>query len=201
MGKIYGYVRIWPFAQDMENQLITLQEMQVPAHNIIIDRLRESSSGYPEFQKLLKKLKAGDLLYIKSLDALGTDYAEIGRQWRTLTKEKKADVVVLDIPQLDTRRGRTQFDTLVADLVLSMLEYVPAVECTTRRQRQREGIARARQRGVRFGRPGHPLPDNFDQVYRMWQDKEINGEKAAELCHMSKALFYRRTRERKAMQG
>lgn len=199
MGKTYGYVRIRPYGQEMENELATLQDMQVPEKNIFVDRMTDSSDGYPRYQKLLKKLRAKDLLYIKNLDTLGMDYGEIGAQWRVLTMEKKVDIVVLDMPQLDTRRGRTQFDTLVADLVLVMLEYAPSAEWAARKQRQKEGIAKARQRGVRFGRPGHPLPDNFEQVYRMWQEKKINGEKAAELCHMSRALFYRRTHERREM--
>lgn len=199
MGKTYGYVCICPYGQEIENQLATLQDMQVPEKNIFMDRMTDSSDSYPQYHRLLKKIKANDLLYIKNLDTLGMDYAEIGQQWRVLTMEKKADIVVLDMPQLDTRRGKTQFDRLVADLVLVMLEYAPSAEWAARKQRQKEGIAKARQRGVQFGRPSLPLPDNFEQVYRMWQEKKINGEKAAELCHMSKALFYRRTHERREL--
>ncbi len=192
MRKTYGYIRLWPDETDADSQLITLREMQVSDKNIYIDRQTDDGCGCMQYHKLLKTLKANDLLYIKSLDALGSDYKEIGRQWRMITREKTADVVVLDIPQLDTRRGKTQFGTLVADLVLSMLEYVPGVEHTARRQKQMEGIASARRSGVRFGRPLMPLPDNFDQICGMWQRGEIKGQKAAELCHMSRASFYRK---------
>lgn len=199
MGRIYGYVCTWSYEQDIDNQVITLHEMQVPDKNIFIDRQDEYQDSHLEYQKLLDRLKSDDLVYIKSLDVLGADYADIGRQWRTLTKEKKADVVVLDMPQLDTRRGKTQFDTLVADIVLSMLEYAPDAEGSVRKKKQKEGIQKAKQCGVRFGRPAIPLPNNFEQVFLMWQRKEIKGEEAAKLCHMSRSLFYRRARERKEM--
>ena len=204
MGRLYGYVRIWPYRQDEENQLITLHEMRVSDRDIYIDRQTEPDSDFREYQKLLEKIKTDDLLYIKSLDVLGAEYREIGRQWRILTKEKKADVVVLDMPQLDTRRAKTQFDTLVADLVLSMLEYAPGIEYSIRKQKQKEGIAKAKHKGIQFGRPEMPLPDNFDQICQMWQKKEIKSEKAAELCNISRSLFYRKVRERKKteqMQG
>lgn len=203
MRRIYGYVRIRFSGQDADNQIITMREMHVPEKDIFIDRSDRQDQYHNsrmEYQKLLQRLKANDLLYIKSLDDLGTDYREIGQQWRTLTREKRADVVVLDMPQLDTRRGKTQFDTLVADIVQSMLEYAPDAEWSARKQKQKEGIARAKRRGVQFGRPELPLPENFGQVYQIWCKKEINGEKAAELCHMSKANFYKKARERKAME-
>lgn len=191
-SRTYGYIRIWPYEQDGENQIISMHEMHILDKDIFIDRHKEANGDCCEFQKLLKKLKENDLLYIKSLDTLGESYGEIGRQWRLLTKEKKADVVVLDMPLLDTRRGRTQFDTFVADLVQSMLEYAPKAEQKTRKQRQKEGIEQAKRRGVQFGRPELSLPENFEQVYRMWKRKEINGEKAGRLCGLSKSMFYNR---------
>ena len=200
MRRVYGYVRIRFSGQDAEDQIITLREMQVSERDIFIDRQEIYGNSYMQYQKLLQRLKANDLLYIKSLDDLGEDYREISQQWRTLTKEKKADVVVLDMPQVDTRRGKTQFDTLVADIVQSMLEYAPYAECSVRRQRQREGIDRAKRRGVQFGRPRLPMPDNFDQIYGIWRKKEINGETAARMCHMSKSKFYKKARERKVME-
>ena len=200
MRRIYGYIRIRFSGQDTDEQMITLREMQVPEKDIFIDRQEGSDSGHIEYQKLLGRLKADDMLYIKSLDALGEDYREIGQQWRTLTKEKRVDVAVLDMPQLDTRRGKTQFDTLVADIVLSMLEYAPRAEWTERRQKQREGITQAKQRGVQFGRPRLPVPENFPQVYQIWRRKEINGEQAAQMCHMSKANFYKKARERRTLE-
>ncbi len=196
MRRIYGYIRIRVFGQNADEQIISMREMQVPEKDIFIDGQQEYGSEC-EYQKLLRKLKANDLLYIKGLDALGSDFREIGQQWRILTKEKRTDIVVLDMPQLDTRRGKMQFDTLVADIVLSMLEYIPDVEWLERKQRQKEGIARARMRGVQFGRPELPVPENFSQVYQIWRNKEINGEKAAGLCHMSKANFYKKARERR----
>ena len=201
MRRIYGYARIRFSWQDADNQIITMREMQVPEKDIFIDRQEGYGGGYAQYQKLLERLKADDLLYIRSLDDLGADFREIGQQWRKLTKEKKADVVVLDMPQLDTRRGKTQFDTLVADIVQSMLEYAPDAQWSARKQKQREGIEQAKLRGVQFGRPELPLPENFSQVYQIWRKKEINGEKAAELCHMSKANFYKKARERKQMEG
>ena len=200
MRRIYGYVRIRFPGQDADNPIITMREMQVPEKDIFIDRQEQYDDSCKEYQKLLQKLKANDLLYIKSLNDLGADYREIGQQWRTLTKEKHADVVVLDMPQVDTRRGKTQFDTLVADIVQSMLEYVPDAEWSVRKQKQRDGIARAKRRGVQFGRPELPMPENFDQIYSIWRKKEINGEKAAKMCHMSKANFYKKARERKMFE-
>ncbi len=200
MGRTYGYVRIWPYEPDADSQIIMMHEMHVPDRDIFIDKQIEAGSEGQEYQKLLKKLKADDLLYIKSLDALGESYKEIGRQWRLLTKEKQADVVVLDIPQLDTRRGRTQFDTLIADLVQSMLEYAPKAERKNRKQRQKEGIEEARRRGVQFGRPELPLPDNFERVYQMWKSKQISGEEAGRLCGISRSKFYNRASKWKKME-
>ncbi len=201
MRRIYGYVRIQFPGQNADSQIVTLLEMQVSKKDIYVDRQDGNDNNSLEYQKLLQRLKADDLLYIKSLDVLGSDYREIGQQWRILTKEKKADIVVLDMPQLDTRRGKTQFDTLVSDIVLTMLEYVPNAVWLARKQRQREGIAKARMRGVQFGRPELPVPENFTQVYQSWRNKEINGENAARMCHMSKANFYKKARERKQLEN
>ena len=200
MRRIYGYIRIRFSGQDADDQIITLREMQVPEKDIFIDRQEGSDSRHAEYERLLGRLKADDMLYIRSLDDLGEDYREIGQSWRILTKEKRVDVAVLDMPQLDTRRGRTQYDTLVADIVRSRLEYAPRAERAERRQKQREGITRAKQRGVRFGRPSLPVPENFPQVYQIWRRKEISGEQAAQLCHMSKANFYKKARERRMLE-
>ncbi len=205
MGKIYGYIRILAKKQDVENQIVTLREMQVRDRDIFIDSFRdeqenESDSKCLQYEKLLKKLRDKDLLYIQSLDMLGDGYAEIGRQWRMLTKEKKADVVVLDMPQLDTRRGRGQFGTLVGDVVLAMLEYASDAEWVARKQKQSAGIERAKSRGVQFGRPERPWTENFDKAYQMWKRKEIKGEEAAELCNISRALFYKRAGKVREME-
>ena len=199
MGKTYGYIRVLAKGQDVGNQIITLHEMQVPDRDIFIDSFVDgqgdtagSGSSSLQYEKLVKKLRDRDLLYIQSLDMLGGGYREIGSQWRLLTKEKKADVVVLDMPQLDTRRGKAQFGTLVGDVVLAMLEYASDVEWLSRKQKQSAGIERAKSRGVQFGRPERPWTENFEQAYQMWKRKEIKGEEAAELCNISRALFYKR---------
>lgn len=196
MGKIYGYIRILTKRQDVESQIITLRDMQVKDKDIFIDSFidkgESSGSDNTEYEKLFKKLRDKDLLYIQSLDMLGDDYGEISIQWRALTKEKKADVAVLDMPQLDTRRGKGQFGTLVGDVALAMLEYASDAEWTARKQKQSAGIERAKSRGVQFGRPELPWTDSFDQAYQMWKRKEIKGGEAAKLCNISRALFYKR---------
>lgn len=192
MGKVYGYIRILSEGQDVDSELITLHEMQVMDRDIFIDGQEDGESSFRQYQKLLKKLRDKDLLYMKSLDMLGDDYGEIGRQWRTLTKEKKVDVVVLDMPLVDTRRGKIQCGTLVGDVVLSMLEYAADMEWASRKQRQKVGIERAKSRGVQFGRPESPWSENFEMVYQMWRRKEIKGREAAKLCNISSTLFYKR---------
>ena len=168
MGKIYGYIRVLSAEQDVDGQIAMLHEMQVTDKDIFIDR-PEEEDGFPQYQKLLKKLKNRDLFYMSSLYMLGYDYGEIGKQWRFLTKEKKVDVVVLDLPPVDTRRGKTQYGTLVSDVVLSMLEYASNMEWMERKQRQRAGIERAKSRGVQFGRPELPWSENFEKAYQMWR--------------------------------
>lgn len=192
MGKVYGYIRILSEGQDVDSELITLHEMQVMDRDIFIDGQEDGESSFRQYQKLLKKLRDKDLLYMKSLDMLGDDYGEIGRQWRTLTKEKKVDVVVLDMPLVDTRRGKIQCGTLVGDVVLSMLEYAADMEWASHKQRQKVGIERAKSRGVQFGRPESPWSENFEMVYQMWRRKEIKGREAAKLCNISSTLFYKR---------
>lgn len=187
MGKVYGYIRILSEMQDVENQIILMREMEVPERNIFIDR-----QGTGQYRRLLEKLKGGDLLYVRSLCDLGDGYREVGEQWRSLTKGKRTDVVVLDTPQLDTRRGKTQCGPLVEDVVFSMLEFAADAEWLARKEKQREGIEKAKDRGVKFGRPELPWGDNFSAVYQMWKRKEIRGDEAAELCHISRTLFYKR---------
>ena len=191
MGKVYGYIRLLSAEQNVDGQVAMLHEMQVADRDIFIDRL-ENENVFPQYQKLLKKLKSGDLFYVSSLYMLGSDYREIGKQWRVLTKEKKIDVVALDLPLVDTRRGKTQYGTLVSDVVLSMLEYAPDMEWLVRKQRQKAGIERAKSRGVQFGRPELPWSESFEQAYQMWKQKEIKGRDAAKFCNISSALFYKR---------
>ncbi len=200
MGRIYGYIRGLPGRQDVEGQMITLREMQVSEKDIFVDRQECSAGSREQYRNLFRKLKAGDLLFIKELGSLGDSYGEIAKEFRALTKEKKTDVVVLDMPQVDTRRGKTQCGTLVEDVALAMLEYAADAEWSVRKQRQKEGIERARSRGVQFGRPELPMPGNFEMAYRMWRGKEIKGREAAELCQISTALFYRRANQRREME-
>jgi len=169
--------------------LIALQEMLVPEQNIFMDKLSGKDFNRPQYQKLVRKLKPNDLLYIKSIDRLGRNYEEIQNQWRLLTKEKGIDIVVLDMPLLDTRRGKDLMGTFLSDIVLQVLSFVAENERTNIRQRQAEGIAAARARGVRFGRPPRPLPKNYPSAYRRWKAGRITGTAAAKECGMALSTF------------
>lgn len=197
MGKVYGYVRVSTREQNEGRQLIALSEMRVPRKNIYIDRQSGKDFQRPMYQRMLKKLKRGDLLYIKSIDRLGRDYGEILEQWRILTKENKVDIIVLDMPLLDTRRGKDLMGTFLSDVLLQVLSFVAENERENIRQRQREGIEAAKQRGVQFGRPEKPIPENFSQICNKWMIKEISGAEAARQCNLAVTTFYRRAREYK----
>ena len=146
---------------------------------------------------MLKHIKENDLIIMKSIDRLGRNYSEILEQWRIITKIKKADIFVIDMPVLDTRRGKDLMGTFLSDIVLQVLSFVAENERKNIRERQKEGIEAAKTRGVRFGRPPKPVPDNFRQVYDRWLLKQISGEEAARLCNLTAATFYRRAREMK----
>ncbi len=149
----------------------------------------------PQYRKLMKKLKVGDLLYILSIDRLGRNYVEIQNQWRILTKEKGIDIAVLDMPLLDTRQDKNLMGTFIADLVLQILSFVAQNERENIRKRQAEGIAAAKAKGVRFGRPGRKVPENFEQIVLEWEHKRLTFKEVLELCDMSESTFYRRLRE------
>ena len=187
---IYGYIRVSTREQNEDRQLIALREMAVPEANLFIDKQSGKDFDRPQYQKLLRKLKKDDLLYIKSIDRLGRDYEEILKQWRILTKETGIDIVVLDMPLLDTRRGKDLMGTFLSDIVLQVLSFVAENERTNIRQRQAEGIAAAKARGVKFGRPPRPLPDNFYDVHKAWRDKKITLKEAAEACNLPVGTFY-----------
>ena len=188
---IYGYIRVSTKEQCEERQLIALREFPVPDENIFMDKLSGKDFNRPQYKKLLRKLKRGDILVIKSIDRLGRNYEEILNQWRIITKEKQADIVVLDMPLLDTRQtGRDLTGTFVADLVLQILSYVAQAERENIRHRQAEGILAAHSRGVKFGRPATPLPDNFPEIYTAWRDKKMTLREAADACGMPKGTFY-----------
>ena len=185
----YGYVRVSTKEQNEERQLIALHEQGVPDKYIYIDKQSGKDFKRPRYQKLLRKLRPGDLLYIKSIDRLGRNYEEIQNQWRVLTKEKRVDICIFDMPILDTRRGKDLLGTFISDLVLQLLSFVAENERTNIKQRQAEGIAAAKAKGVRFGRPPKPLPENFHSVYQRWKQGTITGTAAANECGMPLSTF------------
>ncbi|MCI9120690.1 MAG: recombinase family protein [Oscillibacter sp.] len=189
MSNIYGYIRVSTREQNEDRQLIALREMSVPEKNIFLDKQSGKDFDRPQYTKLVKKIKPGDLLYIKSIDRLGRNYEEIQNQWRVLTKEKGVDIVVLDMPLLDTRRGKDLMGTFLSDIVLQVLSFVAENERTSIRQRQAEGIAAAKARGVRFGRPPRPLPENYYSAYQQWKAGTITGTAAAKECGMPLSTF------------
>lgn len=195
---IYGYIRVSTKEQCEERQVIALRDFPVPDENIFMDKLSGKDFNRPQYKKLLRKLKRGDILVVKSIDRLGRNYDEILNQWRFITKEKQADIVVLDMPLLDTRQtGRDLTGTFVADLVLQILSYVAQTERENIRQRQMEGIAAAKLRGVQFGRPRKPVPENFFYVKEQWEKGEINSRQAAKELHIAQDTFLRWVREQK----
>lgn len=194
-NKIYGYVRVSSTDQNEERQMVALAEAGVPEKNIFMDKQSGKSFDRPQYKKLVKKLKAGDLLYVLSIDRLGRNYEEIQNQWRIITKEIGADICVLDMPLLDTRQGKDLMGTFIADLVLQILSFVAQSERENIRKRQEQGIAAAKARGVRFGRPEKPVQDNFGKIVSDWEKKKVSFEKTLELCDMSEATFYRKLRE------
>ena len=187
--KVYGYIRVSTREQNEDRQLIALREIGVPEKNIYLDKQSGKDFNRPQYKKLLRKIKKDDLLYIKSIDRLGRNYEEILEQWRLLTKEKGVDIVVLDMPLLDTRRGKDLMGTFLSDIVLQVLSFVAENERTNIRQRQAEGIAAAKAKGVKFGRPPKLLPDNFHSCYQRWKQGEITGTAAAKECGMPLATF------------
>lgn len=200
MGNTYGYIRVSTKDQNEDRQLIAMQQVPVPARNIFADKQSGKDFERPMYKRMVKKLKKDDLLYIKSIDRLGRNYEEILEQWRILTKEKKIDIVVLDMPLLDTRRGKDLMGTFLSDIVLQVLSFVAENERTNIRQRQAEGIAAAKANGIKFGRPPRPLPDNFHDVYRQWKAGKITGTEAAKACGMPMSSFrYRAETYEKSM--
>lgn len=187
---IYGYIRVSSIDQNEGRQLIALYEKGVPQKNIYIDKQSGKDFDRPKYKRLIRRLKAGDLIYILSIDRLGRNYKEIQEQWRILTKEKQVDICVLDMPLLDTRQGKDLMGTFIADLVLQILSFVAQSERENIRKRQAEGIAAAKSRGVKFGRPSLPLPDNFYGVHKDWRDKKMTLQQAAAACGMPVGTFY-----------
>ncbi len=187
--KIYGYARVSTREQNEDRQIIALKEAGVPEKNIYIDKLSGKNFERPQYKKLLKKLDKDSVLYIKSLDRLGRNYIDLGEQWRMITKEKCADMVVIDMPILDTRKEKNLLGTFISDLILTFFSYVAENEYHTIHQRQAEGIAAAKAKGVRMGRPPKPLPDNFRTVYQKWEAGKISATRAAKDCGMPESTF------------
>ncbi|MDE5866375.1 MAG: recombinase family protein [Lachnospiraceae bacterium] len=195
MTDIYGYIRVSSRDQNDDRQRIVLQKMNVPKKNIFIDIQSGKNFERPSYKRMIQRLKKDDLLYIKSIDRLGRNYEEVLEQWRVLTKEKGIDIVVLDMPLLDTRRGKDLMGTFLSDIVLQVLSFVAENERTNIRQRQAEGIAAAKARGVKFGRPPLPYPDNFNEIHRNWRNKKITLRQAANACGMPIGTFYDKARK------
>lgn len=172
-----------------------MAKLKIPTKNLYIDKQSGKDFDRPNYKRMVKKLRPGDVLYILSIDRLGRNYEEIQNQWRILTKEKGVDICVIDMPLLDTRRGKDLMGTFIADLVLQILSFVAQSERENIRKRQAEGIAAAKARGVRFGRPEIAMPADFGQIVRQWEKKEISLEDATQRCGMSATTFYRRLRE------
>ena len=193
--EIYGYVRVSSTDQNEDRQMIALRQQNIADKNIYIDKFSGKDFNRPAYKKLIRKLKAGDLLYILSIDRLGRNYEEIQNQWRVITKEIGVDVCVIDMPLLDTRQGKDLMGTFIADLVLQILSFVAQNERENIRKRQLQGIAAAKANGVRFGRPEKELPDDFMSLVKLWEKKKITLPEVLEQCKMSESTFYRRLRE------
>lgn len=187
----YGYVRVSSREQNEARQLDALAPYEIPQKNLFIEKKSGKDFDRPVYKRLMKRLRPGDLLIVKSIDRLGRNYDEILEEWRHITKEIGADVLILDMPLLDTRtKGRDLTGTFIADLVLQILSYVAQTERENIRQRQMEGIAAAKRQGVKFGRPALPLPDNFDEIHRAWRGKKLTLKQAARECGMPEGTFY-----------
>ena len=187
---IYGYMRVSSKEQNEDRQKIALTEMGVPENNIYMDKQSGKDFERTQYKRLLRKLNENSVLNIKSIDRLGRNYGELNEQWRIITKEKKADIVVIDMPLLDTRREKNLLGTFISDVVLALLSYVAENERTNIKQRQAEGIAAAKARGVKFGRPPLPIPQNFYQMHKDWRAGKITIEEAAKACNMCPKTFY-----------
>lgn len=189
-GTIYGYIRVSTREQNEDRQRLALAALPVPEENIYMDKQSGKDFERPQYRRLVRRLRRDDLLYVKSIDRLGRNYSEILEQWLMLTKEKGVDIAVLDMPLLDTRRGKDLMGTFLSDIVLQVLSFVAENERDNIRQRQAEGIAAAKARGVRFGRPPLPLPDNFHMLHQAWRGQKITLRQAARACGMPTGTFY-----------
>lgn len=199
--EIYGYVRVSSTEQNEDRQLIALREQGVDEKNIFIDKQSGKDFERPNYKRMVNKLKAGDLLYIISIDRLGRNYEEIQKQWNLLAKEIGIDICVLDMPMLDTRNGKDLMGTFIADLILQILSFVAQNERENIKKRQKEGIAAAKAKGVKFGRPEKEVPNDFGKIVKAWEQKKMPLGEVLKKCGMSEATFYRRLREYRRTKG
>lgn len=186
----YGYARVSSVDQNESRQIIALKTNGIEERNIFLDKVSGATFNRPQYKKMVRRLKPGDVVYILSIDRLGRDYEEIQQQWRYITKKKKADIVVINMPLLDTRKGKDLVGTFLSDIVLQLLSFVAENERNNIRERQAEGIAAAKAKGVKFGRPGRPIPDNFDEIARKVLNKEISLRAGARSCGMPPSSFF-----------
>ena len=197
---VYGYVRVSTKEQREDRQMIALEELSIPRDRIFMDKLSGKNFERPQYRRLIRKLKKGDVLIVKSIDRLGRNYEEIQNQWRILTKEIGIDICVINMPLLDTRNGKDLMGNFIADLVLQILSFVAESERTNIKKRQQQGIAAAKAKGVKFGRPRTENPQDFMKIVLDWRYKKISLEEALKKSHMSKSTFYRRLHEGKILQ-
>ena len=190
----YGYVRVSGKSQNEERQLYAMEKAGIARERLYIDKQSGKDFNRPEYQRLLRKLREGDALFVQSIDRLGRNYEEILEHWGLLTRKKKVDIVVLDMPLLDTRRGKDLLGTFISDIVLQLLSFVAENERNNIHERQSQGIAAAKARGVKFGRPASPVPVNFDMVRHLWRQKKLTLAQAADACGMKKGTFYGKVR-------
>lgn len=188
--KIFGYMRVSTREQNEDRQKTALLEKGVPENQIYIDKQSGKTFDRPQYKKMLHKLNENSVLFVKSIDRLGRNYTDLNEQWRIITKEKKADIVVLDMPLLDTRQEKDLMGTFISDIVLALLSYVAENERANIRQRQAEGIIAAKARGVKFGRPSIPLPENFYEVHSLWKEKKLTIKQAAKACGLAESTFF-----------
>ena len=193
--KLYGYARVSSRDQKEDRQIIALREMGLSDKQIYVDKQSGKDFDRPQYKKVLRKLDHNSVLFIKSIDRLGRNYEDLIDQWRYITKEKGADIVVIDLPILDTRREKNLLGTFISDLVLALLSYVAENERLNIKQRQAEGIAAAKERGVQFGRPAKPLPANFQEIHKQWRRKKLTMKEAAAACGMPPSTFHDRARK------
>lgn len=198
--KIYGYVRVSSIDQNEDRQMVEMEQRKVAKGNIYVDKQSGKDFERPQYKKMIKKLKSGDLLYILSIDRLGRNYEDVQKQWRILTKEIGVDICVIDMPLLDTRNGKDLMGTFIADLVLQILSFVAQSERENIKKRQAQGIAAAQKKGIKFGRPEKELPLDFKEVVKRWENKTISTDTALKLCGFGKSTFYRRRMELKYKQ-